>query len=69
MFGSDQIFFNHDLMEFHAYSFQHSLGGTQLSSFSPNLVKAMVKQWPVYFNKLGAANFGWTKNLKFKYPF
>lgn len=69
IFGGNPVYFNHDLLEFHAYSYQYSLGGAQLNSFSSGLVKAMAKQWPSYFNKLGAINFNWTTNSNYKYPF
>ena len=65
IFEGNPVFFNHDLLEYHAYSYQHSLGGAQLNSFSPGLVKAIAKQWPSYFNKLGAINFNWTRNSNF----
>lgn len=69
IFDGNPVYFNHDLLEFHAYSYQYSLGGAQLNSFSSGLVKAMAKQWPSYFNKLGAINFNWTTNSNYKYPF
>lgn len=69
IFDGSPVYFNHDLLEFHAYNYQYSLGGTRLNSFNSGLVKAMAKQWPSYFNQLGANNFSWTSNSNFKYPF
>jgi RHS repeat-associated protein len=69
VYNGQTIRFNHGMMEFHAYSYENSLGGTQLNSFSPDLVKAMAKQWPSYFNMLGYRNFGWTGTSNFIYPF
>ncbi|MDD3742644.1 MAG: SpvB/TcaC N-terminal domain-containing protein [Lentimicrobiaceae bacterium] len=69
VYNGQTVRFNHDLMEFHAYSYQNSLGGTQLNSFPPDLVRAMAKQWPSYFNMLGYTNFGWTGTTSYIYPF
>jgi hypothetical protein len=69
IYNGQTISFTHDMMEFHAYSFQHSVGGTQLNSFPPDLVSEMAKQWPGYFKMLGYTNFGWTNTTHYKYPF
>lgn len=58
-----------DLLEFHAYSYQHSLGGLQLNSFTPDFVRGLATQYPTYFNTLGYSNFGWTSLASFVYPF
>ena len=58
-----------DLLEFHAYSYQHSLGGLQLNSFTPDVVRGLATQYPTYFNTLGYTNFGWTSLASFVYPF
>ncbi len=58
-----------DLLEFHAYSYQHSLGDLQLNSFTPDVVRGLVTQYPTYFNTLSYMNFGWTSLASFVYPF
>jgi RHS repeat-associated protein len=68
-FNGNTAHFTRDLLEFHAYSYQHSVGGTSIVSFAPSLVREMANQWSSYFNKLGYSNFGWTKTANFIYPF
>lgn len=63
------ISFSRDLLELHAYSYQNSLVGSRLNSFSPGLVKAMASEWSHYFNKLSYPSYGWTLTSSFKYPF
>lgn len=58
-----------DLLDFHAYSYQHSLGGLQLNSFTRDVVRGLATQYPTYFNTLGYTNFGWTSLASFVYPF
>jgi len=58
-----------DLLEFHAYSYQHSLGGLQLNSFTPDVVRSLAAQYPTYFRTLSYVNFGWTSSASFVYPF
>jgi len=58
-----------DLLEFHAYSYQHYLGGLQLNSFTTDVVRGLSAQNPTYFNTLGYRNFPWTSNSSFIYPF
>jgi hypothetical protein len=58
-----------DMLEFHAYSYQHLLGGTHLSSFTPDMVRTLSTQYPNYFNALGYLNFGWTSSANYIYPY
>lgn len=56
-----------DMLEFHAYSFQNSLGGSSLNSFDN--IRSIATKYGDLFNKLGYINFGWTSNVTYKYPF
>ncbi len=58
-----------ELMEFHAYSYQNSLGGLELNSFPRNIVTSLVEKFPLYFDCLNYSNFKWTSTASFVYPF
>ncbi len=58
-----------DLLEYHAYSYQHFIGGLKLNSFTPSVVRNLATQYPIYFNSLGYMNYGWTRTASFTYPF
>ena len=56
------------MLEFHAYSYQNSLGGLQLSSFT----RENIIRWSTTYNQFNAMNylsFPWTFNHSFVYPF
>ncbi len=57
-----------DVLDFHAYSYQHSLGGLQLNSYT----RAEILHWSTtysHFNSMNYINFPWTLNHSFIYPF
>lgn len=58
-----------ELMEFHAYSYQNSLGGLELNSFPRNVVTSLAEKFPFYFDCLNYSNFKWTSTASFVYPF
>ena len=58
-----------ELLEFHAYSYQHSLGGAHLNSFTPDVTRRLAEKFPIYFHSLSFTNFGWTSSASFIYPF
>jgi hypothetical protein len=64
----------HEMIEFHAYSYQHTLTangvkGTIMNSFSQSTIKEMMSQYAEYFSKLNYINFPWTSNVKYAFPF
>ncbi len=58
-----------DMLEFHAYSYQNVLGGVKMNSFTPDMMRNMMSNYPSYFNSLNYTNFGWTNSASFRYPF
>ncbi len=61
--------FDQWLLEFHAYNWQSSVNGTNLSAFPPDLVRQIAAKWPNHFKNLNYINFNWTKTSSFNYPF
>ena len=57
------------LSEFHAYSYQNSLGGLELNSFPRDVVTSLAAKFPLYFDCLYYSNFKWTSTASFVYPF
>jgi hypothetical protein len=56
------------MLEFHAYSYQNSLGGLQYNSFT----RDDIIKWSVtysQFNSMNYTNFSWTFNHSYIYPF
>ncbi len=58
-----------ELLDYHAYSYQNSLGGLKYNSFSNNDVMRLATQYPNYFKSLNYMMFNWTHSASFKYPF
>lgn len=56
------------MLEFHAYGYQNSLGGLQLSSFTRDDVTRWATTYS-QFNAMNYINFPWTFNHSFIYPF
>ena len=56
------------MLEFHAYSYQNSLGGVQFNSFTRDEIIRWSTAYP-QFNSMGYLNFPWTFNHSFVYPF
>ena len=57
-----------NMLDFHAYSYQNSLGGTSLNSFT----RSEILNWSnkiTQFNSMGYSNFSWTFNHSFRFPF
>ncbi|MBU1014060.1 MAG: hypothetical protein KKG99_13760 [Bacteroidetes bacterium] len=57
-----------DMLDFHAYSYQNSLGGLQLNSFTRDQIINWGTIYP-QFNSMNYTNFHWTFNHSFVYPF
>lgn len=57
------------MSEFHAYSYQNSLGGLELNSFPRDVVTSLAAKFPLYFDCLYYSNFKWTSTASFVYPF
>lgn len=57
------------ITEFHAYSYQNSLGGLELNSFPRDVVTSLAAKFPLYFDYLNYSNFKWTSTASFVYPF
>jgi RHS repeat-associated protein len=57
------------MIEFHAYNYENSIGGTRLSAFPRSVVRELATQFPKYFNAMSYTNFGWTTTANYKYPF
>ncbi|MDR1114929.1 MAG: RHS repeat-associated core domain-containing protein, partial [Tannerella sp.] len=58
-----------DMLEFHAYSYQNTLGGTQFSSFTRAEIINWQNTYPQLFNSMGWMSFPWTSAHSFSYPF
>jgi RHS repeat-associated protein len=57
-----------NMLDFHAYSYQNSIGGLQLNSFE----KGEILRWSStysQFNSMNYINFPWSFNYSFVYPF
>ena len=57
-----------DVFEFHAYSYEASLGSSNYGAYRGSAAEIMKRQ-PELFKSLNYTNFQWTKNATFKYPF
>ncbi len=57
-----------DIKEFHAYSYEASLGSSNYGAYHGRAGEIM-KWRPDLFKSLNYINFQWTKNTNFKYPF
>lgn len=55
------------MMEYHAYSYEHSLGEKKYGSFPSDEIVSMMESYPQYFNKFSSVNFPWTSNHSFIY--
>ncbi|WP_255493694.1 RHS repeat domain-containing protein [Capnocytophaga sp. oral taxon 902] len=58
-----------DLLEYHAYSFEFSLGSGNAGGFNQQAIRELYREFPNFFNSLGYMRFPWTFNTKFRYPF
>lgn len=58
-----------DLLEYHAYSFEFSLGSGNAEGFNQQAIRELYRDFPSFFNSLGYMRFPWTFNTKFRYPF
>lgn len=58
-----------DLLEFHAYSYDNSLGSGNMGGFTPAKVGELMRRFPNYFHQLSYTNYPWTANHNFIYPF
>ena len=58
-----------DMLDFHAYSYQHSLGGTMFNSFTNADKIYWQNAFPQYVNSMWWGNFSWTMGHSFTYPF
>ena len=56
-----------DMLEFHAYSFQNSLGGKSFNAFDN--IRSVASKYGDLFKRLSYVNFSWTSNVTYKYPF
>jgi hypothetical protein len=57
-----------NMLEYHAYSYQNTLGGTFVNSFT----RAEISNWLnnyTLFNSMNYLSFPWTSNHSFVYPF
>ena len=57
-----------NMLDYHAYSYQNSLGGTSLNSFT----RSEILNWSntiTQFNSMGYLKFPWTFNHSFRFPF
>ena len=52
-------------LEYHAYSFEYSIGGKQLNSFSANIVKEFYLAKPDIAPMMNYSNFKWTRSAKY----
>ncbi len=57
------------MMDFGAYSYQHSLGSTNYGGYTSADVRQFMTSFPDWYSKLGYINFNWTYNHSFSYPF
>ena len=58
-----------DMLDFHAYSYQNSIGGLQYNSFTREEIKIWMSTFPEYFKLTNYINFPWINNVTFNYPF
>lgn len=58
-----------DMLDFYAYSYEATLGGSNLSSFTREEISMWVKTYPQQFQAMSSLKFPWTSNHSFKYPF
>jgi len=58
----------YDMLDFHAYSYQNSIGGLQLNSFTRDEILRWSTAYP-QFTAMGYVNFPWTFKHSFIYPF
>ncbi|HOK36256.1 MAG TPA: hypothetical protein PK642_02590 [Paludibacteraceae bacterium] len=57
-----------DMLDFHAYSYQNSIGGLQLNSYT----REEILHWSTtysQFNSMNYINFPWSFNHSYIYPF
>ena len=57
-----------NMIEYHAYSYQASIGGSNFNDFDINDIMRWSKAYPEY-NSMLYYNLPWTQNVSFKYPF
>ncbi len=57
-----------DMLDFHAYSYQNSIGGLQLNSYTKEELLRWSSLYP-QFSDMNYINFPWTSNHSFQYPF
>jgi hypothetical protein len=57
------------LLDFHAYNYQHTLGGSSLSSYTNEDLTRWLKDFPEFLESMNYITFKWTLNHSFKYPF
>ena len=55
-----------DMLDFHAYNYQNTLGGTKYSSFARNEIRDWATRFP-QFKLMIHINFPWTNNVAFRY--
>lgn len=58
-----------DLIEFHGYSYEYSLGSPNYGGYTAADAQRLMTQYPDYFKSLNYTNFPWTRTTKFLYPF
>lgn len=56
-----------DMLDFHAYNYQNTLGGTKYSSFARDEIRDWATRFP-QFKLMSHINFPWTNNVAFRYP-
>ena len=54
-----------EVFEFHAYSFENSLGGSNFGGFTSNSAKSLMSTFPKLYQKLNYINFPWTRQVQF----
>ncbi len=54
-----------ELQEYHAYNYQHYLGGLEVNSGSLYNMPNLIRTFPDQFKSFHFTNFGWTKTVKF----
>ncbi|SHJ56004.1 hypothetical protein SAMN04487911_1259 [Arenibacter nanhaiticus] len=57
-----------EILEFHAYSYEASLGSTNYGGFNASSAGQLMKVFPDFFKSLNYNNFSWTQNVSFKIP-
>ena len=58
----------YNMLDFHAYSYQNTLGGVRYNSFTRAEIMNWMNNYP-HFNAMNWINFPWTANHLFKFPF